>query len=84
LEEVIALAIRGNPLKFHRLFAGHTGHERYEWALIIIHSASNTASGSFTMLSQEKSRRAGPAVSLFTPASVDDAAVEAVIAAYLL
>jgi hypothetical protein len=41
LEEVIALAIRGNPLKFHGLVAGHTGHERYEWALIIIHSASN-------------------------------------------
>ena len=40
--EVIALAIRGNPLKFHRLGADHTGHERYEWALVIIHSASNS------------------------------------------
>jgi hypothetical protein len=37
VEEVIALAIRGNRLKFHRLGADHTGHERYERALVIIH-----------------------------------------------
>jgi hypothetical protein len=41
-DEVIALAIRGNRLEFHRLGADHAGHERYERALVIIHSASNS------------------------------------------
>jgi hypothetical protein len=41
-DEVIALAIRGNRLEFHRLGADHAGNERYERALVIIHSASNS------------------------------------------
>jgi hypothetical protein len=40
-DEAIALAIRGNRLEFHRLGADHAGNERYERALVIIHSASN-------------------------------------------
>jgi hypothetical protein len=35
-DEVIALAIRGNRLEFHRLGADHAGNERYERALVII------------------------------------------------
>ena len=35
-DAVIALAIRGNRLEFHRLAADHAGNERYEWALVII------------------------------------------------
>ena len=68
VEEVIALAIRGNRLKFHRLGADHTGHERYERALVIIHSASNRLRnrsflpGRHDALASE-SRRADPAAS---------------------
>jgi hypothetical protein len=37
-DEVIALAIRGNRLEFHRLGADHAGHERYQRAPVIIHA----------------------------------------------
>jgi hypothetical protein len=81
LEEVIALVLRGNPLKFHRLVAGHTGHERYEWALVIIHRASNRLQNrsflpSCSRCSRGKNRRAGSAASLFTLTLVDDAATQ--------
>jgi hypothetical protein len=41
-DEVIAVAIRGDRLEFHRLGADHAGYERYERALVIIHSTSNS------------------------------------------
>jgi hypothetical protein len=41
-DEVIAVAIRGDRLEFHRLAADHAGNERCERALVVIHSASNS------------------------------------------